>query len=154
MKRKLPIRYMIPGLFMLLGALFAYFGVSKYGLWDSVKGPIAGFFPFLLGLIIVVVGFIDLVFAIKRNEEQIQWKNFLIALAVAAVIAMSYVIGLLASTFLFLFLWLWKVEKYPLRTTLTVVVIVFVMIYLLFVLWLKVPFERGILGEQIVKMLK
>jgi uncharacterized membrane protein YidH (DUF202 family) len=141
----------IPGAVTMVGVYFAVLGVSKYGIWDSVKGPLAGFFPMVIGVALVVTGILNFFQMTRDKEPLFEKKNWLIVLGVLFIIVGNYIFGLLPSLLIFIVAWLRFVEKSPWKKVLLPSAVMFGIIYCLFALWLQVPFEKGMILSMLIK---
>lgn len=154
MKFKKEIKYLIPLACILWGAVFAGISLKEYEIFERSKGPMAGFMPVLIGGLLVLVGLIDL-FQAKNNVEPVMEKeNWYLVIGVLITIAGSYVIGVLPGGYLLAFWWLRFKEKYPWKTVILVMVFLLVLVIGVFVVWLKIPFSYGIIGNAVIKALK
>lgn len=137
-------RYLIPLASIVVGLLFAVLSVLDYEIINPTKGPMLGFMPFIVGLLLTVVGVLDLLQARKNVEPIFLKDNFLFIFCVAATIAASYLIGLLPAGYLFSFGWLKTKERCSWAVTIITMVFLLVLILGVFVFWLDIPFEYGI----------
>lgn len=151
MKKKFPSRYLIPVGSILFGAIFAGISLKEYDLIDPTKGPMAGFMPTVIGGLLVLVGIIDLVQAGKNEEPDFQKDNWMLVLGVLLVIAGSYIFGVLPGAFLLAFIWLKFKEKYSWKITFLAMAFVIVVVMGVFVFWLDIPFDYGIVGDILMK---
>jgi hypothetical protein len=144
-KKKITVMQVIPFCGIIMSAVFIYLGVSKYGFWDEFKGPLPGFFPTLIA--ILMLGASVLALFSSRKEETVSWTldNWILPLSVIGIFLATWVIGLLLSLAIFVLVWLRKFEKCSWKTTLIVFGVVAVIVVGAFVLWLGVPFPRGII---------
>lgn len=103
--------------------------------------------PLLAGLFTIIFALWMMIAA--RNEtvsaELASWHALLPIAGLVGVLAGSYVVGLIPAIALFLFLWLKVVEHYPLKFSLVTGVSSAAVLYLIFGVWLQVPFPLGIL---------
>ncbi|MFA5448484.1 MAG: tripartite tricarboxylate transporter TctB family protein [Sphaerochaeta sp.] len=144
-KKKITVMQVIPLCGIILGAAFIYLGISKYGFWDEFKGPLPGFFPTLIAILMLSASALALFSS--RKEETVSWTldNWILPLSVIGIFLATWVIGLLLSLAIFVLVWLRKFEKCSWKTTLTVFAVVAVIVVGAFVLWLGVPFPKGII---------
>jgi hypothetical protein len=146
MRYKFSSAQIFPLVSILMGGLFAVLVlVGVYDFWDPIKGPLIGFYPCIMGVALFVVGIIDLMRSFKDAPLVFTKRNWLLILSVGGVIFLSYIVGLLFATGIFLFLWLKIVEKRNWKSTIIVMLVIVMMVYGVFILWLQVPFERGVL---------
>jgi len=130
---------------ILAGFYWCVSGV-EYGLWVR-RGPGGGFMPLLAGIFTIV--FAVWMMLAARNEkvsaELASWHALLPIAGLVGVLAGSYVVGLIPAIALFLVLWLKVVEHYPLKFSLVTGVSSAAVLYLVFGVWLQVPFPLGVL---------
>jgi hypothetical protein len=143
---------------LLLIGLFLVSQSRKYSVWGRT-GPEAGFFPLVVGIIILglsLILFIETIgwsrvkgrgIASTSKAGDKAAPNFLRA-ACYAVLTLLYAlfiakVGFLIATFLFLFLILKYGERQGWRTTVLLGTIVTLASYLLFRSWLGVPLPLG-----------
>ena len=108
----------------------------------------------LIGGLLVIVGVIDLLQAKNNIEPMMEKENWYLVIGVLLVIAGSYVIGVLPGGYILAFCWLKFKEKYPWKTVAAVMVFLLALIVGVFVMWLKIPFQYGFVGNVIIKALK
>lgn len=142
---KTKVKYAIPIVCILLGSLFAGLSVANYEIYSPTKGPMSGFMPLVIGLLLILVGALDL-FQCKKYEPAVfERDNWLFILCVFITIAASYLIGLLPASYLFAFYWIKIREKCTWRTTILTMVILLIMVAGIFVAWLDIPFSYGLI---------
>ncbi len=148
-KKGFPIMQVIPIVGILISVVFIYLGFAKYGFWDTFKGPRPGFFPIIISCLMLVASLVAL--ATSYKEENIEWpkENWILPLSVLGIFVATFVIGLLPSIAIFVLLWLKKFEKCTWKTTLTVFVIIMAVVVGVFVLWLGIPFPKGMILDAI-----
>ena len=49
--KKVTSQMVIPVITAVIAALFIYLGITKYGFWHELRGPLPGFFPLSLDLL-------------------------------------------------------------------------------------------------------
>lgn len=145
------------GLLWILLGIFLCVGSIKLRLGNLHK-PGAGFLPFLSGTFIGLLGLILilLTFFKKGGDEEVpsktsclkeNWGKFFVTLfVIVGYIVFFKTLGFILTTFLFLLL-LFKLTD-PRRWGIPLILsggVVFLS-YLLFSVWLKCPFPRGILN--------
>ena len=135
----------------LLGALVCY-GAFEDGIGWTVAGPEPGYFPFYVGVIIVLASTINLIVAFVRhrgafatefvNVEQARrvfsffWPMFLFVLLCSHI-------GFYAGMFLYLFSVMIMQGGYRAPKAATISIITVVINYLLFEIWFQVPLLKG-----------
>ena len=107
--------------------------------------------PVLVGGFLVFVGILDLIQAKKYEEPTFDRQNWLLVICVLLVIAGHYIIGVLPGGFILAFCWLKFKERYSWKTTLITMIFLMVLVIGVFVIWLDIPFEFGIVGELLIK---
>lgn len=117
-----------------------------YGLWVR-NGPGGGFLPAVGGLMAIVFSLVVLWKGRKeKTPSEFTWTAFLPAAALLGMVFLSYLVGLIISLAVFIFLWLILAEKWKPLNSLAISLGTLTTIYCIFVLWLNVPFPKGILG--------
>lgn len=118
----------------------------SFGLWVR-DGPGGGFLPLVAGVLAIIFGGVILRENIQENlPGKFNPKVFLPIGALLAIVAASKIIGLILSIAVYLFLWLKFYEKESWLLTVTVTILCPLICYMIFVVWLKAPLPRGILG--------
>ena len=154
-------------LIFLFGGYWVQQGIFVYKFW--IKGlPGSGFMPVLFGVLLMVLsGFLlvkDLrrkieksnntnppededVISSKPNEKYPEWIRPLIpAVYTLLAIGLMVVAGMVPAMFLTAFIWLFFIGKIKLGKSLLISIIITLIVYLVFVLWLRIPFPRGVFG--------
>lgn len=138
---------MIPAATMLIAAVFLFLGLTEFGFWNEVNGPLPGFFPSLASILLIIIS----AFALKGAWGSTAPKFFGIELMVIAgcigIMLLTFLIGLIPSVVVYLVVWLRIVEKTPWPSTLKVAGFMTVLVIGVFVLWLKIPFPTGLIGN-------
>lgn len=148
-KRKITSKVLIPVCSALIAVVFITMGYFKYGFWHSAKGPLPGFFPVIIGTILLLVSVLSFISSFKEEGTSYPWENWYPALGAVAVMLATLVIGMLPSLAIFIVVWLKWYEKYPWKTTLIVFAIIMGIVLGAFVFWLGVPFPKGFIYEMI-----
>lgn len=129
----------------ILSIMFIWLGFTKYGFWDEFKGPRPGFFPGLISIGMLVACVLALVFSFKESAPSWPKENWLVPLSVVAIMLATFVIGLLPSIAIYIVVWLRWLEKCTWKITVAVFIIIMAIVIGAFVLWLGVPFPKGII---------
>lgn len=147
--RKITSQMIIPVVTAVIAVVFIYLGITKYGFMHPMRGPLPGFFPTIIGF--ALLGVSALAFAGSLKEERVGYslENFYPALGVLAIILATLVIGMLPSLAIFVVWWLRYYEKYSWKTTLIGFAVIMAMVIGAFVLWLGVPFPKGLIYDLI-----
>lgn len=131
---------------VLLGASWAMLGYFKYGFWVN-NGPGSGFFPVLAGSGAAVLGIYELLFS-PVKAKAVGTKSLWPAAAMAITVASIPLVGMVLAMSLFITLWILAVERKAWHKAVLTGVGAGVAIYLVFALWLKVPFPQGLFLEM------
>lgn len=140
-------KYLVPLGCIVLGAVFAVLSAMNYEIYHPVKGPMTGFMPLVIGVLLVVVGCADLYQTRNAQPAVFEKENWFFVLCVAITIAASYLIGLLPAGFLFALFWLKVPSKCTWKVTLITMIFLFVMVVGIFVFWLDIPFSYGLFDQ-------
>ena len=140
----------VPLVSLALGVVWVVYGLVNHGFWHPTRGPVAGFVPILVAATLVVISVVALFQSRKEADVADRLENWTIVLAAAGVFTMTFLFGMLPSLMAFVFIWLKIYEKASWRHTITIMVIAFSVVYGAFVVWLRVPFPRGIIIEAIL----
>jgi len=137
-------------LVMALGGVVLY-GSSKLGSEWTSDGPGAGYFPFYIGLILVISGagiFVQSLFGKNKNtdvfvdREQLK-RVFSVLLPAAVYVLFIQLIGIYVASAIYITLFMVILGKYKLVKSLAVGLIVNVIFFLMFEVWFKVPLFKG-----------
>jgi len=145
---------------IIVGCVFCA-GAWKYKLRTAAGMPGAGFFPFLMGISLVILSLIDFASTIyyrKRETKeplrdglaprhQDRWIKISIALAVlfAYGIALEH-LGFLITSFLFIFFLLRFVDPQRWSVSVGIAIAATAISYAIFDVWLQVRMPKGVLG--------
>lgn len=148
-KNSFGVKVLIPIITAALGIVFLALGFGKYGFWDEMRGPLPGFFPSIIGIMLVGMSFLAGIQALKDSAQPIPLRNWLPALGALGIIVASLVIGMLPAIGIFLVLWIRVYEKYPWKTTIITTVVILAIVVGVFMFWLNVPFPKGFILEAL-----
>jgi hypothetical protein len=140
--------------FTAVFALVVIYGSILAGIDWGIEGPRAGFFPFYIGLFILVssaVNFIQARTAVPRHRLFAEWGQLRQVMAVvvpsAIYVALVPAIGIyVASTALIAFFMKW-LGRYGWGLTLAISVGTMLATFLVFELWFLVPLPKGPLED-------
>ena len=127
---------------VIMGLFWAAFGIFKYGIWVN-NGPGGGFFAAVAG-----IGIYEFFFS-PVSAKPIGGRSLWPAAAMALAILCIPLLGMVLSMSLFILLWILLVEKKSWKQSIFTGVGAGVALYLLFGLWLKVPFPQGMFLEML-----
>lgn len=144
---KKAIKYIFPILLLLISVSFFFLGVTSFGFWNSAKGPLGGFYPTLISVVLLVMSLVLLKLAGKQKDPDFRKEEWLIVEAVVMVFLCSYVVGMIPSLLLFQILWLRLVEKHSWKFAVIFAICVVTVIYLIFGVWLGIMFPVGLIGN-------
>jgi hypothetical protein len=140
----------VSALFLLAGALVMYDSVRLGASWGD-DGPQPGYFPFYVGLIIVIAALVNLargaMIRPAKNKPFVlagQLKMVLTVLVPTALYAVAITwIGIYAASILFIGFFMRWLGKYAWWKVAAVSVGVMVAFYFIFEIWFKVPLPKG-----------
>ena len=148
-KKKITSKMLIPVFTASAAVLFISFGYVKYGFWHPTRGPLPGFFPVIIGSVLLVMSVLGFITSLQEEGTDYPLENWYPAFGAVLIMLSTLVIGMLPSLALFVVLWLKWYEKYSWKTTLTVFVVIMGIVVGAFVFWLGVPFPKGIIYDLI-----
>lgn len=136
-------------LVMLFG-LIAIWGSISVGIGWGAEGPRAGFFPFYIGLAIVISGAVNLWNAVRPDApgglfaEWSQLRQVMLVVIPATIyaVAVGY-IGIYLASAIFIGWFMRWLGKYPWHTVAGVAIGMPVVVYLVFEKWFLVALPKG-----------
>ncbi|ABE39260.1 tripartite tricarboxylate transporter TctB family protein [Rhodopseudomonas pseudopalustris] len=143
------------GVALLIGiaGIVVIIGSIKAGIGWGADGPRAGFFPFYIGLFIVVASVINLITALRSRNHHLfaEWSQLGHVMSVlipsALFVGAMPFVGLYVSSSLFIGWFMRWLGKYRWLTVLAVAIGAPVITYLVFERWFLVPLPKGPLEE-------
>ena len=127
-----------------------YLGITKYGLWDPKEGPLSGFFPTIIGGVLLISSALYFIRSFSMEGAKYEKGAIQLAIGMLVIFGASYLIGFLPTLLLFYIFWLRVMEKMPVRTIIIATVVMTAIVYGTFSMWLRVPFPEGLLLEMIL----
>ncbi len=131
------------GTLVILGSLRA--GIN----W-GVEGPRAGFFPFYIGLFIVIASAVNLVqvyFSVPRNKLFAEWgqlrKVLSVVIPTTIYVALVPFIGIYVSSFLLIAVFMKWLGRYGWGLTFAIAIGVPAIFFVLFEKWFLIPLPKG-----------
>ena len=140
----------VAALFLLAGAIVIYDSLRLGAKWAE-DGPEAGYFPFIIGLLICIASAINLVavFAWARNMDQAfvevgQLKMVLAVLVPTAVyVGLIGWLGIYVASVVFIAFFMRWLGKYSWLTLTAVSIGNSVFFFVIFEVWFKIPLPKG-----------
>ncbi len=142
-------KYIVPIFVIAAGIFFALYCHTHYKFYAATQGPMPGFMPQVISVLLVLSGLAAAIQAKNEPDKALDPRNFTVVLAMGAVLVLNYFVGTLISLGLFLLFWLRFVSKYNWKTTLIIFGLVMAFVYGIFVFWMDIPFTEGLLFEML-----
>ena len=133
-----------------IAVVWMYLGITKYGLWDPKEGPLSGFFPTIIGGVLLISSALYFLRSFSMEGAKYEKGAIQLAIGMLVIFGASYLIGFLPTLLLFYIFWLRVMEKMPVRTIIIATVVMTAIVYGTFSMWLRVPFPEGLLLEMIL----
>lgn len=130
----------------LLGLVWVVLGIGTYGFWSAEEGPGAGFFPTIVGTVLIFFSIIECIRSFGRYDVKFDKDALFIVFSVAFILILNYIVGLLLALLIYYIVWLKCVENYPWKKVLLITLFYGAIMYGVFSLWLQVPFPTGLFG--------
>lgn len=138
--------------------ILAFAGLVMVGAWQAgigwgAEGPQAGFFPFYVGLIILVASVVNLVHALAVPAGRLfaEWAQLRqvvsVVLPTAAYVAVIPWLGLYVASFLLIAVFMRWLGRYRWAAVAAVSILVPVLAFLMFERWFMVPLPKGPLED-------
>ena len=147
---KIKVKTIIPLFSLVTGIVWVVYGLTEYGFWHPVKGPVVGFVPTIMAVALIVVSILGLIKSRKEKDEPDRLENWTILLASCIAFSLVFLVGMLASLLIFVLVWLRFYEKESWKNTIISLIIAFAIVYGVFMLWLKVSFPNGLILDMIL----
>lgn len=131
----------------LIGIGFSYEGLALGYASGGVPG--SGFFPFWVGLLLLVSGAAMAVFAKPQSdtEERFELGQIAALAGTAGYLGMIAVVGTVLATFAYLFTTIGISRRHGVVVTVVASIAGVALIYFSFRVWLQIPLPRGMLFE-------
>ena len=131
---------------IIISIVWIVFGFS-YGFWRNDR-PQGGFLGVIFGFVVLLIALVMGINMIIKKDfgKKIKLKTSAFGPILAGILftSLSYLIGFIAIILLFMLFWLRFVSKYDWKKSILISVIFTACIYLIFVIWLRVPFPTGV----------
>ncbi len=129
-----------------IGLLFAYVGFFELKFWSNSEGPMPGFFPTIMAIVMVIFSILSFFQSLKEVEQTKYKKEELLVIAAAlGIFLFTFFIGLLPSLIIYVILWLKFFEKESVLNIVKVLAVVLFIAIGVFYCWLGIQFPLGIL---------
>lgn len=130
--------------------LITIYGGLKVGIGWGDEGPMAGFFPFYIGLVIVISSVVNLVQllatpkdgAVFASWEQI-YKVLTVVIPTAVYVGIIPYTGIYVSSALLIGLFMFWLGKYKIVAALPTAIAVPIFLFVVFERWFLVPLPKG-----------
>lgn len=150
--RNATVDAVVAALIAVLGGVVVY-EARRLGAEWTTDGPGAGYFPFYIGLILLICGIAILVQALRARAsdeevfvDSVQLKRVFSVLAPSAVyVGAIMLLGLYVASALFIALFMIILGKYPALKAVVLGVAVNALFFMMFEVWFKVPLYKGAL---------
>lgn len=134
-----------PIIFIVMGLVFAYLGFNEFGFWSEVDGPLPGFFPSIMAIVMVFAGIMSLIQSFKDTKAaEYNGPELLVVAGGIGIFVSTFIIGLVPTIFLYIILWLKLYEKAPWKPTLVVLGVAAAITIGVFGMWLGIQFPMGV----------
>lgn len=139
-------------LILIMGGIVIY-GSRKLGSEWTSDGPGAGYFPFYIGLILVISGVGVLYQALAGKEKNTEvfvdreqlGRVFSVLIPAAVYVGAIQVIGIYLSSAIYIALFMIILGKYGWLKSVIIGVAVNTLFFMMFEVWFKVPLHKGAL---------
>ena len=145
------INQIIPIVTAVMSIAFIWLGLNKYGFWHPTKGPLPGFVPVVIAVGMLLASILAFVFSFREEAPVFPVANWLVPLSVACIIGATFLIGLIPSVAIYVLVWLRAYEKCTWKTTLITFAAIMAVVIGCFVLWLGVPFPKGLIYNALFR---
>ena len=146
--RRVHSRVVFPVLTGLLGALWIFIGLTYHGWWTEGR-PQSGFFPALIGAILLLVSVLAVINELQEEKPTFLFSHIYPVAAALGMVVFAQLLGFFPALMLFVFGWLKLYEKYGIVFSVTTTVVTAAAMYGIFYMWLRVPFPTGLLLKLI-----
>ena len=144
------VEIVVSGLFVTLALVIRYDNWRIGARWAS-DGPEAGYFPFYIGLIMLVASMGTLIINLLSKSadrsnfvERSQFKQVLqVLIPTAGFVFLIWLIGIYFAAAIFITFFMWWLGKYPLYRILPVAIIVPLVLFMMFEVYFLVPLPKG-----------
>jgi putative tricarboxylic transport membrane protein len=135
-------------------ALIVLAGSIKAGIGWGAEGPRAGFFPFYVGLLILiasVVNFVQINAVVPRDRLFVEWSQLRSVMTVVVpttiYVALVPYAGMYVASGLLIAFFMRQLGRYPWAQVAVLSIVVPVLIFAIFERWFLVPLPKGPIEE-------
>uniref|UniRef100_UPI0035AF0311 tripartite tricarboxylate transporter TctB family protein n=1 Tax=Hylemonella sp. TaxID=2066020 RepID=UPI0035AF0311 len=137
-------------LVLIMGGIVIY-GSRKLGSEWTTDGPGAGYFPFYIGVILVISGIGVLYQALAGKEKNTEvfvdreqlGRVFSVLIPAAVYVGFIQLIGIYVASALYIALFMIILGKYSVLKSVIIGVAVNTLFFMMFEVWFKVPLHKG-----------
>ncbi|RGZ00945.1 tripartite tricarboxylate transporter TctB family protein [Clostridium sp. AM58-1XD] len=147
--KKISCRFWMGIATLAMAIVWIYLGISKYGLWKEGDGPLSGFFPVVVAVVLACASIFTIRQSFKEEAPVFEKQAIYVIAGICFVLAGTWLVGLLPVLLIFYIGWLALIERMPVKTIIIATVVMTAIVYGTFAVWLKVPFPEGLLFEMI-----
>lgn len=108
-------------------------------------GPTRGFVPIIVAILMLAVSILAFTQSFKEGKPDYPEANWLVIMAGFGIFALTFLLGMLPALMIYVLVWLRFYEKCSWKSTLNVFFVIMAIVLGVFVLWLGVPFPKGLL---------
>ncbi|MDD2973003.1 MAG: tripartite tricarboxylate transporter TctB family protein [Lachnospiraceae bacterium] len=143
--KKIGSKQLIPVLMAAVALVFGLVGVFQLGFWDAASGPMPGFFPSIMAVVMFFTSILAFAQSFKETEKA-EYNKFelLVIAAGAGIILATFIIGLVPACFVFVLLWLRILEKAPWKDVIIILLVIAFIVIGVFGMWLGIQFPMGL----------
>lgn len=147
--KRFGVNQIIPIALAAMSVVFIWIGLKQYGFWSPVKGPLSGFFPVIIAVAMLAAAILAFVYSFKDESPVFPRESWTAVLSGVLIIGSTFLIGMIPSIAIYLLVWLRGYEKCSWKTTLITFAVMMAIVVGCFVLWLGVPFPKGLILDSI-----
>ena len=121
----------------------------RLGFGWTAEGPAPGYFPFYMGLFLILASVVNLVKAVRARELQAfvttpaLRRVLAVLLPLVAYVAVLTYIGIYVASAVYIALFMWRFGNYALVRGAIVGIAIAVALFLMFEVWFLVPLPKG-----------
>lgn len=137
-------RLIMPAVLGAISIYWLWMAFTHYGIWHE-EGPKGGFMPMIAAGVTLVFCVADIIQGLKHSKK-FRGTVFIPAAIILLLLALVPFVGLLPAMWCMLFVWVCLLERYPVVFSLIFSSGIVLVMWLIFKVWLSVPFPVGIFG--------